>query len=153
MIERSCHGAAVREIDARPLLVAAERPHRRDGLRCAERQIDPARTTPVRPRTTNELATPRMATLHQRHQLLGAYCLPGPQPQSLACLVQHVPDARRLRRLTLPREVVIATSRRDRTRLQIRAIARRIPSTDTRSRHHQTPNPTTRNCHALAQCI
>ena len=64
---------------------------------------------------------------------------PASRPEPLARLIEHVPDPLGLRRLTRRGEVVVPARRCDRPRLQVGAVARRLPRTDARSRHHR-PN-------------
>ena len=134
--KRTRHRPTMRALHARALLLRAQRPHHRHRLRRAERQVDPARAATIRARLTDELPAHGMPPLHQCHQLPRADRLTRRKTKPLPGPIKDMPHPLGLRRLPRRREVVVPPRRRDRPRLQIRAIARRLPRTYARSRHH-----------------
>src|SRR6202012_1185135 len=67
--DRALHGPGVRALDLLALPRVAERPDRRDGLRGAERQIDPAAPAAAGALRSQPPAGARVATIHQRSEI------------------------------------------------------------------------------------
>jgi hypothetical protein len=123
-------------LDLRALPRIAERPHDRDGLRCAERHVDPT-TTPT-PSALRAKPTPavRMAALHQRDEV-GALDRPvGPDPQPLQRLGIGKPATWGLRHLAVGGQVVVPALGRNGLALQVARVAAAPGRTYARRSHH-----------------
>ena len=64
VLHRALHGSFVRRLELLPLPAVRERPHDRDGLRGAERDVDPSPTRAVRTGAAQPSSCPRVASLH-----------------------------------------------------------------------------------------
>ena len=116
-------GSGVRGLDLLALARITERPNRRDGLRGAERHIDPATPTAARALRTQPPARAWMAPIHQCDEVRALDRLAGPHPQPSQRLRVREPTARGLRHLPVRGQVVVASLGRDGLALQVARVA------------------------------
>ena len=132
---------AVGLLDLPTLPRIAERPHRRDGLRCAERHIDPATPTAAGALRSQPSAGTRVATLHQRDEVRAIDRPVRLNPQSLQGLFVGEPAAGSLGHLPVRGQVVVPALRRHRLALQVARVAATPGRTYARRSHHISDDP------------
>jgi hypothetical protein len=128
--------ARVRSFDFLSLPRFRQSPHRRDGLRRAERHIDPAAPTTPCALGPQEPAGARTPALHERDEIPAGHRTDRVDPEPTKCLGIGEPAARRLRQLAVRGQVVVPALRCDRLGLQIPGVAAALGGTDARRAHH-----------------
>ncbi len=128
--------APVRRLDLLPLPRVAQRPHRRDRLRGAERHVDPAAPAATGALRTQPSARARMAALHERDEVRAVHRLACLDPQPTKRLLIDEPAARCLRHLPIRGQVVVPALGLHGLALQIAGVPAALGGTDAGCGHH-----------------
>jgi hypothetical protein len=141
VLDGDLDGSGVRGLDLLALPRISERPNGRDGLRGAERDINPATSTAARALRTQPPARAWMATIHQRDEVRARDRLTGVHRQPSQRLRVCEPTASGLRHLLVWGQVVVASLGRDCLALQVARVAATSSRRDARCSHHISNDP------------
>src|ERR1039458_2243579 len=119
----------------------AERPHGRDGLRGAERHVDPAATTAAGALGSKPATRPGMATLPQRDEISAINRLARPDAQPLQGLGIGEPAAGSLGHLPVRGQVVVPALGLHSLALQVARVPTATGRTYARCGHHIRDDP------------
>ncbi len=133
--------AGVGFLDLIALPRVAERPYRRDGLRCAERRVDPAAPAAAGALRTKPPAAARVTALHQRDEILAVHRLAGPNAEAFQGLGIGEPAAGGLRHLPIGCQVVVPALGLHGLALQVARVPAAPRRTYARRSHHMGDDP------------
>jgi hypothetical protein len=128
-------------LDLLALPRVAERPDRRNGLRCAERHVDPAAPAAAGALRTKPPAGAWVMALHQRDEVRAIHRPAGLNPEPLQGLGIGQPAAGGLRHLPIGCQVVVPALGLHRLALQVARVPTAPRRTYARRRHHMGDDP------------
>jgi hypothetical protein len=137
LLDRPC----VRGLDLLTLPRITECPHRRNGLRRAERHIDPTTTTAASALRSQPPARSGVAALHQRDEVHAIHWLTGLDSQPLQGLFVGEPAAGSLGHLAVRGQVVVPALGLHGLALQVARVPATPGRTYARRRHHISDDP------------
>jgi hypothetical protein len=141
VVDRLLDGPGVGLLDLLPLPRVAERPYGRDGLRCAERHVDPTTTATAGTLRTKPPAAARVTALHQGDEIHAIHRRAGLNPEALQGLGIGQPAARGLRHLPIGCQVVVPALGLHRLALQVARVPTAPRRTYARRGHHMGDDP------------
>ena len=141
VVDRLLDRAGVGLLDLLALPRVAERPYGRDGLRCAERHVDPAAPAAAGALRTKPPAGAWVTALHQRDEVRAIHRPAGLNPEPLQGLGIGQPAAGGLRHLPIGGQVVVPALGLHGLALQVARVPTAPRRTYARRSHHMGDDP------------